>query len=205
MTGQYLLVGLGNPGREYKNNRHNFGFMVLDQLAEASGWSFGRVQHQALVVSGRMCGKPVLLAKPQTFMNASGRSVASLMRFYRIDLERLLVVYDDLDLELGTLRFRKSGGSGGQKGVQSIIEQLGTDEFARLRLGIGRPPGRMDPADYVLRPFRASEEPIQDEVLKRSGEAVTCFMTEGIEMAMSRHNGSVLDEHLGSAAPATSG
>ena len=163
---------------------------------------FGRAQHRALVCNGTLAGQPVLLAKPQTFMNESGRSVGQLLRFYKIDLAHLLVACDDLDLPLGTLRFRASGGSGGQKGVRSIIEQVGSQDFARLRMGIGRPPGRMDPADYVLRPFRDEEEPVRDQVLIEAAEAVETFLREGITLAMSRHNGSVLDEHLDSTEAA---
>ncbi len=195
-----LLVGLGNPGREYRAHRHNVGFMLLEQLAKGHNLSFSRVQHQALVTTGRMADCAVVLAKPQTFMNASGRPVSQLLRFFKIPLSNLLVAYDDLDLPLGSLRFRSAGGSGGHKGVQSILEQVGSDQFARLRLGIGRPPGQMDPADYVLQSFRAEEEALRDLVLAEAAAGVMTFLQEGITMAMSRHNGPL---EASEAAPAT--
>ena len=192
MTGdKYLLVGLGNPGREYRRHRHNVGFMVIDHLAQAYNLELSRVQHSALVASAEIAARSVILAKPQTYMNESGRSVGQLMRFYQIPLDHLLVVVDDLDLALGTVRFRAVGGSGGQKGMRSIIDHLGSQEFARLRLGIGRPPGRMDPAAYVLRPFGASEEAARDAALVEAVEGVHTFLRDGIEMAMSKHNGMV--------------
>lgn len=188
---RFLLVGLGNPGREYKNNRHNIGFLFLDLLASRQGLDFSRQQNQALVVSGQAAGQKVVLAKPQTFMNESGVAVAQLVRFFKIPLENMLVIFDDLDLPLGVLRFRPMGGSGGHKGIKSIIEKLGTQNFPRLRLGIGRPPGKMDPADYVLQPFASSEELLLAKVLDEAVQGVNSFLTEGISMAMSRHNGEL--------------
>jgi len=186
---RYLLAGLGNPGRKYRTHRHNIGFMLLDRLAGEQGLTFSRFQQQSLVISSRIAGRPVILAKPQTFMNASGQAVSQLLRFYKIPLDRLLVAFDDLDLPLGTLRFRPAGGSGGQKGMHSIIEQLGTRDFARLRLGIGRPPGRMDPAAYVLRPFGNDEQVLRDLMLAEALAGLHTFLREGIALAMSRHNG----------------
>ena len=189
MSEKHLIVGLGNPGREYRYHRHNIGFRVADRLAERHGLAFSRQQNGAFVASGSIAGRGVILAKPQKFMNLSGGPVAALAKFYRIPPERLLVIYDDLDLPVGVIRLRPMGGSGGHKGVQHIIERLGTQGFARLRVGIGRPPGRMAPADYVLQDFSADQLPLIDEALERAAEAVETWLSEGIERAMSRFNG----------------
>jgi PTH1 family peptidyl-tRNA hydrolase len=185
---RYLIVGLGNPGPRYAANRHNVGFRCLERLAAAHELTFDKRQRKARVALGAICGRRVVLAQPQTFMNDSGRSVAPLAQFYQVPPERLLVVYDDLDLPLETLRMRPEGGSGGHKGLRSIIEQLGDQNFARLRIGIGRPPGQMDPAAYVLQDFVADEEPLVEEMLGRAVAAIETWLTEGVEMAMSRHN-----------------
>ncbi|RLC65961.1 MAG: aminoacyl-tRNA hydrolase [Chloroflexi bacterium] len=184
----YLIVGLGNPGSRYAGNRHNAGFRCVEQFAAACNLTFDERRNRALITRGAIGGRGVILAKPQTFMNESGRAVAPLVRFYRMPLERLLVVYDDLDLPLGTLRLRPEGGSGGHRGVQSIIDHLGSREFPRLRIGIGRPPGRMDPAAYVLQDFSAEEEPLVEETLERAVAAIEAWLCEGIEAAMERYN-----------------
>jgi len=191
MDDRYLLIGLGNPGRKHSEDRHNVGFMLLDRLADEHGLAFGRVQHQALVASGRIVGRAVVLAKPQTFMNASGRAVSQLARFYKIPLDRLLVVFDDLDLPLGTLRFREGGGTGGHKGMRSVVELVAGREFPRLRLGIDRPPGQMDPAKYVLRSFGSDEVCLRDLMLAEAVSGIHTFLVDGIVLAMSRHNGRV--------------
>ena len=187
----YVLVGLGNPGREYRETRHNVGFMVIDRVCKAAGISLSRVQSKAIVGVGSFGGQRLVLAKPQTFMNLSGQSVAALVRFYKIPLEQILIAHDDLDLPVGTLRLRPSGGSAGQKGIASTIQQLGTQEFSRLRIGIGRPPGQMDPAAYVLRSFSSGEQPLVDQVLDRAVSAVETFLREGLEAAMNQYNGSL--------------
>ncbi len=161
-----LLVGLGNPGPRYAQNRHNVGFRTVEALAEAHRLSFSRTEHQAETAHGHIEGERVVLAKPQTWMNESGRAVGALSRFYKVDPQDILVIYDDLDIALGTLRFRSNGSSGGHRGVQSIIEHLSTDDFHRLRVGIGRPPGQMDPAAYVLQNFSATETDLVWEVLR---------------------------------------
>jgi PTH1 family peptidyl-tRNA hydrolase len=150
MTETYLIVGLGNPGREYKDHRHNFGFMLVDRLCVRLNARGMKVQSRAIVISTKHNEQKLILAKPQTYMNLSGQSVQGLLRFYKLPLDHLLVAHDDLDLPFGTIRLRPGGGPGGQKGVGSIIQQLGTQDFPRLRMGIDHPPGRMDPADYVL-------------------------------------------------------
>jgi len=183
-----LIVGLGNPGREYRGTRHNVGFMLLDRLAEHLGVSFSRVESRSLVTKAEFLGSKLILVKPQTYMNLSGQAVSSLLRFYKVPLERLLVVYDDVDLPLGTLRLRPDGGSAGHKGMQSIIEKLGAQEFPRLRIGVSRPPGRMEAADYVLQDFSKAESELLQEVLRRGTEAVLAFVGEGIVAAMNQFN-----------------
>jgi PTH1 family peptidyl-tRNA hydrolase len=187
----YLIAGLGNPGREYRNNRHNAGFMLLDRLAGKIDETFGRYESRALVAKGNYQGKRLILVKPQTYMNVSGQSIGSLLRFYKINLQNFLVAYDDVDLPFGTLRLRPDGGAAGQKGMLSIQEKLGTDAFPRLRFGIGRPPGRMEAASYVLQDFTRSENEILPQLLDRAVEAVLVFVCEGLEKAMNSFNGPV--------------
>jgi len=189
-TDRYLIVGLGNPGRQHAANRHNLGFMALDQLATRHGIDLKRVQSKAIVGSGRIADRPVILAKPQTFMNLSGESVGALAGYYKIAPECLLVVYDELDLPAGTLRLRERGGAGGHNGMRSIIGRLG-EGFPRLRLGIGRPPGRMDAAAYVLQDFGRDELTLADELLSLAVEAIESFVRHGVELTMSRFNGPV--------------
>ena len=191
--GTYLIAGLGNPGRQYKNTRHNVGFMLMDRLAGRLEVDFTRMELKALVTRTKYREKRLILAKPQTFMNSSGGAVGSLLRYYKVPLANLLVAYDEVDLDLGTLRLRPDGGAGGHKGMASIIKNLGTQEFSRLRLGIGRPPGRKAAADYVLRDFTQTEREIQSEVLDRAVDAVLAFVLEGVDAAMNRYNGSIED------------
>jgi PTH1 family peptidyl-tRNA hydrolase len=185
----FLIVGLGNPGREYRENRHNIGFMLIDRLAVELNVRFTRLQSKALVATANYNECKIILAKPQTFMNLSGQSVQGLVRFYKLPLTNLLVAHDDLDLPPGTIRIRPDGGSAGQKGMESIIERLGTDEFPRLRLGIGRPPGRMEAPDYVLQDFPAGEMTVISETLNLAVEAALTFVNEGLDVAMNRFNG----------------
>ena len=187
----FLLVGLGNPGREYRNNRHNVGFMVIDAISQHAGIRISKMQSKALTGRGDLAGSTVILAKPQTFMNKSGVSVSGLLRFYKIPLSQLLVVYDDLDLPFGTIRLRPAGGSAGQNGMKSIIGMVGGEDFPRLRVGIGSPPGKMAGAKYVLRNFPEADQEVLALVLRRAVDAVSCFLQEGIQKAMSKYNGSV--------------
>ena len=184
-----LIIGLGNPGREYRNTRHNIGFLMIDALAQEFNTSFSRVQFNALITSIKTDGSNLFLAKPQTFMNRSDRSVVALVKFYKLDLHQIMIVNDDIDLPLGTIRIRGSGGSGGQKGVNSIIEGLGTRQFPRLRMGIGRPSGRISAASYVLKDFKGDEIPQVNEMVDRAVEAVILFTKNGIEAAMTKYNG----------------
>jgi PTH1 family peptidyl-tRNA hydrolase len=185
---RYLIVGLGNPGREYANNRHNVGFWLVDRLAAQLNTTFSRLQERALVTSATYKNQRLILAKPQTFMNQSGQSVAPLWRYYRLPIDNLLVIYDDLDIPQGVIRLRARGSSGGHHGMRSIIERLGRSDFPRLRIGIGRPPGRMDPAAYVLQDFSTEELEQMEPALARALEAVLTFITQGIEVAMTRFN-----------------
>lgn len=189
----FLIVGLGNPGREYRENRHNIGFMLVDRLTEQIGISLNRVQFKALVGTGLHHGVKLILAKPQTFMNLSGQAVSALVRFYKLPLTNLLVAHDDLDLPFGTIRLRPGGGSAGQKGISSIIEKLGRQDFSRLRLGIDHPPDRMDPADYVLQNFKQAELIVLSEFLDRAAEAALVFVNEGLDAAMNKYNGQVIE------------
>ena len=184
---KYLIVGLGNPGKEYRRTRHNIGFMTIDSLAEKFGIRLGRVKSDAIVGDGLINKESVILAKPQTFMNLSGKSVGSLIRFYKVDYSKIMIVYDEIDLPFGQLRIREAGGSGGHNGMKSIIGQVGRG-FPRMRMGVGRPPGRMDAADYVLQDFNASELLDLSEMIDRAVEAITLFLEEGIELTMSRYN-----------------
>ena len=188
MDESYLLVGLGNPGREYQPTRHNIGFRIADAAALALGVRFSRQQSRAFVAAGVHAGRKVILAKPQTFMNLSGASVSELLRFYKIPLERLLVACDDIDLPFGALRIRASGGSAGQRGMQSILDSLGTKDVPRLRFGIGRPPGRMDAADYVLHDFDPQEEEALPLLVETAARAALTFVELSLTDAMNRYN-----------------
>ena len=184
----YLIVGLGNPGRQYKDSRHNVGFMLMNNLAKQLGVTFSRMESKSLVTKANYLGNRIILAKPQTYMNLSGEAVGSLVRFYKTPLSHILLAYDDVDLPFGTLRVRPSGGSGGQKGMKSIIERLGTEEFPRLRIGINRPPGRMEAAAYVLQNFSKDEADIVPHILDRASEAVFVFVAENLDAAMNKFN-----------------
>ncbi len=187
---RYLIVGLGNPGRAYAFNRHNVGSMAVDKLALGAGIDLRRVQSKAIVGNGRLANRPVILAKPQTFMNLSGEAVGALANYYRVSPAAILVVYDELDIPFGVIRLREKGGAGGHNGMRSLIQHLGND-FPRLRLGIGRPPGRMDPAAFVLQDFGRDELPLVSEMLTTAVEAIELFVRDGIQLAMSRYNGPV--------------
>ena len=187
----YLLIGLGNPGREYRDNRHNVGFMVIDRLAIRLNAQGMKMQSKAIVTTATYEDRKLILAKPQTYMNLSGQSAQGLLNFYKLPMENMLVAHDDLDLPFGTIRIRPGGGPGGQKGMASTIEQLGTKDFPRLRIGIGRPPGRMDPADYVLQNFSREEMKYLSEIVDRAADAALMFVVNGLNKAMNKYNGSI--------------
>jgi PTH1 family peptidyl-tRNA hydrolase len=184
----YLIVGLGNPGRQYRHNRHNVGFLTLDRLATRFSESFSRMESKSLVLKIKHEGVRHIFAKPQTYMNLSGDAVSSLVRFYKIKLEQLLIVYDDVDLPPETIRLRPGGGSGGHKGMQSIIKQLGTQDFPRMRIGVGRPPGRKGAADYVLNDFSQDEIEFLPNILDRAVDAIFLYTSQGLVTAMNQYN-----------------
>lgn len=184
----HLIVGLGNPGPEYALNRHNAGFMLIDRIAKKTGISFRFMDRVVLAGKGELAAEQVVLAKPQTFMNSSGTALAELLRRYPADLSRLLVAYDDVALPLGILRIRPSGSSGGHKGMASVIDALGSQEIARLRIGVGPDRAVRDLAGFVLTNFKRKEEPIFNEVLDQAIAAVEMFISEGIEQTMSQFN-----------------
>ena len=183
-----VIAGLGNPGRQYANNRHNVGFLAVDYLAHAHGLSFTKMMNHGLVAQGAIKGARVVLVKPQTFMNDSGLTVGPLLRFYKSPQADLLVIYDELDLPFGQLRMRPSGSAGGHNGMKSIIQRVGGQDFPRIRVGIGRPPGRQAPKDYVLNDFARDEEPELGDLFKRIDLGVQRWVTEGLDMAMNLVN-----------------
>jgi PTH1 family peptidyl-tRNA hydrolase len=187
----YLLIGLGNPGREHRDNRHNVGFMLIDRLIVRLNARGMKVQSKAIVTTATYQERKLILAKPQTYMNLSGQSAQGLLHFYKLPVENMLVAHDDLDIPFGTIRIRPGGGPGGQKGMASTIEQLGTKDFPRLRIGIGRPPGRMDPAAYVLQDFSREELKFLSEVVDRAADAALTFIVDGLNKAMNKYNGSI--------------
>ena len=189
---QFIIAGLGNPGRAFRETRHNIGFMLVSRLAEKLGVEFTRMELKALVTKSDYKGHRLILAKPLSYMNASGQAVSSLVRFYKIPLENLLVVYDDVDLPVGSLRMRPFGGAGGHKGMQSIIQQLGSHEYARMRLGIGRPPGKKAAASYVLKDFSSEEAEFLPVILDRGIDAVLTYVSDVLDRAMSQYNSVIV-------------
>ena len=184
-----LIVGLGNPGSNYRRTRHNIGFTCLDALAERHDLSYGRGRQQTEVATGFLGEQAIVLAKPQTFMNDSGRAVAALARFYGIAPADLIVAHDELDIPFGTLRLRDGGSAGGHRGVSSIVQHLGTNACARLRVGIGRPPGAMPPDRFVLAPFGQAEIDVLPEVRDAAVAALTLWALEGMAAAMKGYHG----------------
>lgn len=185
-----LIVGLGNPGTKYEHTRHNVGFWVIDKVAQRNNLVLDESVCSARVGRGQSRGEPIVLAKPQTFMNRSGQSIAALLRELQLGLADLLVVYDDLDLPVTRLRVRSRGSAGGHRGIQSIIEQVGSTEFSRVRIGIGRPPEGVEVISYVLEPL--DQECLQnfDAAVEGAAAAVETFVEFGVERAMQEHNAS---------------
>jgi PTH1 family peptidyl-tRNA hydrolase len=183
---RWLIVGLGNPGPEYAGNRHNAGFMAVDLLAERIGTRFKRDKWRgADVAAGALAGEPVTLGKPRSFVNLSGGRVAALRGYYKIPAERIVVVHDELDLPFAAIRLKLGGGDNGHNGLRSVTAALGTRDYYRVRLGIGRPPGRMDPAAFVLRDFTAAERAVLPEVLTRCADAVEALLASGLAAAQN--------------------
>ena len=187
----YLLIGLGNPGREYRDTRHNVGFMLIDRLIVRLNARGMKVQSKAIVTNATYEDRKLILAKPQTYMNLSGQSAQGLLHFYKLPVENMLIAHDDLDIPFGSIRIRPKGGPGGQGGMASTISQLGTKDFPRLRIGIGRPPGRMDPAAYVLQNFSRDEMKVLSEIVDRAAAAALEFAKNGVNAAMNKFNGSI--------------
>ena len=189
----WLVVGLGNPGREYAGNRHNVGFMVAELLASRVGAKFGRHKRAvAEVAEGRLGfgGPKLILVKPLTYMNLSGAPVSALAQFFKVPVENVVAVHDELDVPYGQVRAKRGGGEGGHNGLRSMSKSLGTKEYARVRFGIGRPPGRQDPADYVLSDFSAVERKELDFLVDRAADVVEAVVLEGVEWAQNKFHGN---------------
>ncbi|NIV13433.1 MAG: aminoacyl-tRNA hydrolase [Aliifodinibius sp.] len=183
-----LIAGLGNPGKQYAETRHNIGFMIVDKLANRLGVEFSKMQSNAMVTKARYLDHRLILAKPRTFMNNSGQAVSALARYYKVLEENILIIYDDVDLDFEIIRLRPDGSSSGQKGMDSVIKSLGTDKIPRLRVGIGRPPGKMPTPNYVLRPFSPEEKTVLPFIIDRAVEAVLEFIEYDINSAMNKFN-----------------
>lgn len=184
-----IIVGLGNPGEKYDNTRHNCGFLTIDALADKHSISMTEDKHRALIGKGIIEGEKVILAKPLTFMNLSGESVRALVDYYKVDYScDVIIVYDDISLPVGQLRIRKKGSAGGHNGIKNIIAQLGSEEFVRIKVGVGEKPKGYDLADYVLGHFSAEEKQAMKEAFDNGAEAVECILTKGPDQAMNIYN-----------------
>ena len=185
----YIIVGLGNPGKEYQNTRHNIGYDVIDKLAEAENISVLEKKHKAIIGKGMVAGQKCILAKPVTYMNLSGESVREMLDYYKVDEEdELIVISDDISLDVGQLRVRKKGSAGGHNGLKNIIAHLGHDTFMRVKMGVGEKPKGWDLADYVLGHFSAPERKVMDEAACRAVEAIRMMILDGADVAMNRFN-----------------
>ena len=185
----FVIAGLGNPGAQYDRTRHNVGFDTLDYFAAEYRISLNRSKHKGMVGEGVVQGNKVILVKPQTFMNLSGDSLHEVLHFYKVPPENLIVVYDDIDLAVGKLRIRPRGSAGTHNGMRSILARLGTEEFPRVRIGVGRPPAGWQLADYVLSRFSGEEREAVNGAIERASTALAAIMQGGAEAAMSRYNG----------------
>ena len=193
MTEPWLVVGLGNPGKEYAGNRHNVGFMVADLLASRVGAKFGRAKRShADVAEGRLGfgGPKLILMKPLTYMNLAGAPVAQLAQFFKVPVANVVAVHDELDLPFGEIRAKRGGGEGGHNGLRSMTKSLATKDYARIRFGISRPPGRQDPADYVLSDFAGAERKELNFLVDRAADMVEAVVLEGVEWAQNKYHGS---------------
>jgi PTH1 family peptidyl-tRNA hydrolase len=185
---RWLVVGLGNPGPRYAATRHNIGFAIVELLAQRLGGRFKAHRGRCDVVETQLSGRPVVLVKPKSYMNESGGPIVAILRFYKIPIHRLIVVHDDLDLPLGTLRLKLGGGDGGHNGLRSAVAALGSRDFFRVRFGIGRPPGQRDPADYVLREFTAAERKELPYLIDHAADAVEALLAKGLDVAQNEFN-----------------
>ena len=186
----YLIAGLGNPTREYEKTRHNVGFEAIDILADKAGTTVTEKKHKALYGKGYIGGQKVILAKPQTYMNLSGESIREIADFYKIEPENIIILCDDINLSEGQLRIRLKGSAGGHNGLKNIISHLGTQEFPRIRIGVGEKPARMDLADYVLGHFSKEEKERMEQAFKDGAAAAVAMMNDGVDTAMNRFNGA---------------
>ena len=189
-----LVVGLGNPGSRYETTRHNVGFMAADLIGDEMDVSISQKFGKSLVAEAHYAGEKVVLAKPQCYMNRSGLAVKEIASYFNIEAEDMIIIHDDLDIDFGRLRVRTKGGHGGHRGIISVMETVGSEGFVRVKIGIGRAPGEMDPAEYVLSAFDAGEWDIMKETLQRACDAVLCLLTEDAETAMNRYNCGVLSD-----------
>lgn len=185
----YIIAGLGNPTREYEKTRHNVGFEVIDVLADLLGTTVEEKKFKGCYGRGIIGGEKVLLLKPQTFMNLSGESIRAASDFYKVDPEHIIIIYDDISLDVGQLRIRKKGSAGGHNGIKNIIAHLGTQEFPRIKVGVGDKPKKMDLADYVLSRFSKEDRAAMEDAFKEAAKAVEVMITEGMDIAMNQFNG----------------
>lgn len=185
----YIIAGLGNPTRTYEGTRHNIGFEVIDRLADSFRIDVSIQKNKALCGKGVIEGQKVILAKPQTYMNLSGDSLRELAAYYKVEPENIIVVFDDISLEPGQIRIRPKGSAGGHNGVKNIIARLGTEEFPRVKVGVGEKPKGWDLTDYVLSRFSSEDRKVMDESVKLAAEAVVAIMTQGTDAAMNKYNG----------------
>jgi PTH1 family peptidyl-tRNA hydrolase len=183
-----LIVGLGNPGKEYEASRHNIGFLVVNRLARTHGIPLQERKYKSRWGRGEIEGHPVILAKPRTYMNLSGDAVKLLLAPFSLTSNELIVIHDDLDLPFGRIKIKEKGGNGGHKGIQSIMHAIGSGDFLRIKVGIGRPPGGMDAADYVLQPFDRAEKPLLGEAIALAQEALELLLKADLQAAMNRYN-----------------
>ena len=184
-----IIAGLGNPGKEYEGTRHNAGFVALDRLARENDISTDSFEHHSFAGKGRINGEKVLLLKPQTYMNLSGVAIRTALEYYKEPVSSLIVIYDDISLEPGRIRIRPKGSAGGHNGIKNIIAELGTEEFDRVRIGVGQKPPRWDLVDWVLARFEKEDIPEMENAIAKTCEAVECILEEGTETAMNRFNG----------------
>ena len=183
----FVIAGLGNPGRKYENTRHNMGFLAVDRLAEKHGIKVSKIKHKALIGDGIISGQRVLLVKPQTYMNLRGESLREVMNYYNVDIQNLIVIYDDLDLEIGALRIRKKGSAGSHNGMKSVVNQLQSQDFPRIRIGIGKS-GGLDWKDFVTGKIGRQEGDTLAETIARAADAAECILDKGIDRAMNEYN-----------------
>lgn len=192
----FLVVGLGNPGKKYLNNRHNVGFCAVDLFAKQTDTQLNQKKFSSHMGSVTLIDKRVLLLKPMTYMNLSGKSVSAAVNYLHIPCEQVAVIYDDMDLDLGRLHIKQGGGSGGHRGLRSLLDELHCDDFIRFRIGIGHPAGFIDPADYVLQSFDREELSIMDQTVARTVESIACWLKDGLTAAMNRYNPWPLDNGI---------